>query len=164
MRFGRSSGNRTSGGRPFTSLIDVVFLLLIFFLLTLKVIAPEGDFTIQMPRAAANEAAPEDPLPTEIRIRLVAGEDGSLVQLKLGMRELGRGPEAFARLNREMDRLARFATVESPLEVEIAADYQLDYEHIVKAIGACSGRRDKQGKLIRYHVRIKFAPPAAPKE
>ena len=32
-----------------TPLIDVVFLLLIFFLLTLKIIEPEGEFNINMP-------------------------------------------------------------------------------------------------------------------
>ncbi len=32
-----------------TPMIDVVFQLLIFFMLTLKIIAPEGDFNINMP-------------------------------------------------------------------------------------------------------------------
>ena len=33
-------------------MIDVVFLLLIFFMCTLKIISPEGDFNINMPAVA----------------------------------------------------------------------------------------------------------------
>ena len=38
-------------------MIDVVFQLLIFFMLTLKILAPEGDFNINMPigQAQADE-------------------------------------------------------------------------------------------------------------
>ena len=37
-----------------TPMIDIVFLLLIFFMLTLKILAPEGDFNINMPIGQAS--------------------------------------------------------------------------------------------------------------
>lgn len=49
--------NRASGSRiavDMTPMIDVVFQLLIFFMCTLKMIEPEGDFDISMPLGAAN--------------------------------------------------------------------------------------------------------------
>ena len=36
-----------------TAMIDIVFLLLVFFVMTFKIIAPEGDFNIKMPAQAA---------------------------------------------------------------------------------------------------------------
>ena len=35
-----------------TPMIDIVFQLLIFFIITFKIVAPEGDFNIKMPLAA----------------------------------------------------------------------------------------------------------------
>lgn len=42
-----------------TPLIDIVFQLLTFFVMTLKVASLEGDFNIKMPLANGNEAAPD---------------------------------------------------------------------------------------------------------
>ena len=40
-----------------TSMIDVVFQLLIFFMLTFKVLTPESQFSIEIPRKVARGAA-----------------------------------------------------------------------------------------------------------
>ena len=42
-----------------TPMIDIVFQLLVFFIMTFKIVAMEGDFNIRMP-AAAPQAAPPD--------------------------------------------------------------------------------------------------------
>ena len=44
-------------------MIDIVFQLLIFFMLNLKIVAPEGNFNINMPIAAPQAAASEQNLP-----------------------------------------------------------------------------------------------------
>ena len=61
-----------------TPMIDVVFQLMSFFMCTLKVVAPEGDFDIRMPIAAAAAAAPDDQQVPPVRVKLSAGPDGSL--------------------------------------------------------------------------------------
>ncbi|MFV0475810.1 MAG: ExbD/TolR family protein [Pikeienuella sp.] len=50
-----SSPSRTTLGEPFVPMINVVFLLLIFFLMTAQ-IAPPEPFEIKPPEAAATEA------------------------------------------------------------------------------------------------------------
>ena len=35
-----------------TPMIDIVFQLLVFFIMTFKIVSQEGDFNIKMPRAA----------------------------------------------------------------------------------------------------------------
>ena len=46
-----------------TAMIDIVFQLLVFFVMTFKVVAMEGDFNIKMPLAAADGQSVDDLLP-----------------------------------------------------------------------------------------------------
>ena len=140
-----------------TPMIDVVFLLLIFFMLTLKIVEPEGDFQINMPIATPEVSDQVDIELADIRIRLVANDDGTLKQIYFGQRSLGTGKEAFQKLNNEVLKIIGFpgnpATAET--EVEIETDYNLHYENTVSAVSACSGTL-KDGKLVRYIEKIKF--------
>jgi biopolymer transport protein ExbD len=156
---------RTSRGRNFqaeggsmTTMIDVVFLLLIFFMLTLKILPSEGEFQVQMPTASAAVDVAVDRPHTDIRIRLVANDDGSLNRLQLGRRNLGNDRRAFERLGHEMYGLVgRPGLIKDGLEITIDSDYHLNYEHVMQAVGAASGRIDPQsGRLIRYDTPIKF--------
>ena len=52
-------------------------------------------------------------------------------------------------------------------EVEIDADYNLDYQYSLRAMSACTGRMEldaKTGKpgVVRYVENIKFTPPKRP--
>ena len=143
-------------------MIDVVFQLLIFFILTLKIIEPEGDFNINMPIGAPSQTSTDVNLP-EIKVRLVAAEDGRLAQLRLGQRNLGTGEDAFVRLNNEILKIIGRPgnPLTKDMEVEIAADSNLHYEYTIRAISACTGDI-RDGKLVRYIEKIKFAPPKRP--
>jgi biopolymer transport protein ExbD len=147
-------------------MIDVVFLLLIFFMLTLKVIAPEGDFNLKMPLIAPGPAANELTLPN-VKVRLIADEKGALQQIRLGQRSLpGVGAlsqEILALLGGQPG-----GPLSEELEVEIDADFRLHYEYVMQAISACTGQvvEDPPGsgqtKIVRLIEKIKFAPPREP--
>jgi biopolymer transport protein ExbD len=151
-------------------MIDIVFQLLIFFMLTLKIVEPEGDFSINMPLGKPmQQVNPEDPLLPPIKVRLQANEDGSLAQIVFGSHRLGSGKDAFDRLN--MKILQAIGRPGTPLaqkqEVEIDADYNLDYQYSLRAMSACTGRMEldaKTGKpgVVRYVENIKFTPPKRP--
>ena len=66
-----------------TPMIDVVFQLLTFFMLTLKSVIPEGDFDIRMPLGAAAAAAPNDQLVPPIRVKMTAAADGRLAGMTM---------------------------------------------------------------------------------
>ena len=143
-----------------TPMIDVTFQLLTFFMFTLRIVGPEGDFNINMPPPGGG-AAKAEILP-DIKVRLLADPNGNLVSLKLGDRQLGIGPGAFQLLNAEILKLVGGANAarSTDIEVEIDADYNLHFDNVVKAIGACTGRLGPDGKtIIRYVEKIKFAPP-----
>lgn len=167
MRFRRNSKQAGSVDRAFTSMIDVVFLLLIFFMLTLKIVEPEGDFTVHMPPAPPRDPGLVVPPPVfqPIRVRLQADDDGRLTMITFGRTRLGNDATAFDRLNSQILKvIGRPGTAfAQDLEVEIDADFQLQHEFLVKAVSACSGRRDpRTGRIVRYIEKIRFTQPKRP--
>ena len=147
-----------------TPMIDCVFQLIIFFMLTLKIRADEGDFNINMPLGQAQAASVQ--MVNEIKVRLEANPDGSLRAIRLGQRVLGNDARAFGLLNQEI-----LAYVGKPgsggskdIEVELDPDFELHYQHTVSAITACTGRLDPKSKqVLRYVEKVKFAQPRAPR-
>jgi biopolymer transport protein ExbD len=142
-----------------TSMIDVVFLLLIFFMLNFKVVEQEGDFSVRMPLAAAAAGQPDDDIQLPLTLRMQAGADGRLARLQLNDIDLGTD---FNRLRTTVlslvgdQRGARGQ--DSGPELEIDTDYNLRYEHVIDAITAVSGERVGE-QVIPIIERIKFAPP-----
>lgn len=145
-------------------MIDVVFQLLIFFMLTLKIIQPEGHFDINMP-IGISDIEPDEPPPQDIKVRLTANEDGSLQQVYFGANQLGSdSPACFQRLN---DRIANLVgaggRMADDIVVEIDAAYNLDYEYTLKAVSSCLGRIDPvTQRPVHYVSNIKFKPPERP--
>jgi len=145
-----------------TPMIDCVFQLIIFFMLTLKIRADEGDFNIHMPLGVAQGVAAELP---PIRVRLEANADGSLRSIAMGQEAYGNDERAFDLLNaRILNLVGRPGTAFSKdVEVEIDADYELHYQYVVTAISKCTGKIDERTREPRRYVeKIKFAPPRAP--
>ena len=151
---------------PMAPMIDIVFQLLIFFMLNLKIVAPEGNFNINLPVSAPSNAARPDVNLPDIKVGLHSDRDGNLTQLTLGSKNLGNDDAAFNRLSAEI--LQIIGRPGNPLtkdiEVELDADYECQYKYVVKAISRCTGRFDTQTQQIaRYVEKIKFAPPHKPK-
>ena len=147
-----------------TPMIDCVFQLMIFFMLTLKFVAAEGNFDINMPIGQA--AGNPDPLAQDIKVRMIADTNGNLVSLQIGARKLGNDQRAFIQLNSEILRAiggAPGGPAAKDTEVEIDADYNLHYQYVISAISACTGRfDDRTQQVVRYIEKIKFAPPRRP--
>ncbi len=144
-----------------TPMIDIVFQLLTFFVMSFKIATQEGDFNIKMPLAAAASSAAVEPIPP-IKVKLLADAQGALAGIRMGERGLAR----FSDLNNEIMRLVGGSAgpnaAESPFEVEIDADYNLRYENVVAAITAVSGYVDKDGHIIKLIDKLKFSPPKKP--
>ncbi|MFN5707892.1 MAG: ExbD/TolR family protein, partial [Planctomycetota bacterium] len=66
-----------------TAMIDIVFQLLIFFILTFKVSALEGDFEVKMPLASSNPASMDEVLPTVIHVGLTAGVERNIATIEI---------------------------------------------------------------------------------
>ena len=89
--------------------------------------------------------------------------------MRLGFGRGGRGREEHTRRTRVVavgqkvaGAHAGLAAVERDrgnLAVEIDPDFELNYQYVMSAISACTGMVDKQGRILRYVEKIKFAPP-----
>ena len=162
MRFRKRFGN---GGKPelkTAALIDVVFLLLIFFMLSLKITAKEGDLKLNMPVVGKGIIC----LPAPIPVKLLANDDGSLASLLFNHKPLGTGEAAFQKLSEKVSAAVGMRNgkpLNADVDIEIEADYNLDYKYAVKALSACTGKMEKtadgDARLVRYVERIRFAPP-----
>jgi biopolymer transport protein ExbD len=142
-----------------SAMIDIVFQLLIFFMLNLKIITEEGDFDINMPVGQSSSTATPEPK-VEYKVRLLADAQGRLADIRVGDVSMGNQiPDSFNRLNNSVRQWAQSGgSYSDDLEVEIDADYGLQYQYIIKAISACTGFVQGEQK-VKFLEKIKFAPP-----
>jgi len=144
-----------------SAMIDVVFQLLIFFMLTLKIVEPEGDFNINMPAVGAPTQPTDDIQLPDIKLKLQANPDGTLAGVYLGGTELGNDQNSFKQLNLDIFKMITQAGADlaKEMEVEIDADYNLHFRHVISAVGACTGKVGSDGNIVKYVEKIKFSQP-----
>jgi biopolymer transport protein ExbD len=158
MKFRRSDQKGESIKLQMTPMIDIVFQLLIFFILTFKPPVYEGDFGIRMPAASQNPAsALEDPL-NNLYIRLRA-TDNVLASIDINDgdqvfsgREMYSDLHNYVRAQVEQQRSEPNGT---EVEVEFDIDRGLYYEYTIKAIDAITGYV-QDGRIAKLVEKIKF--------
>lgn len=118
---------------PMGPMIDMVFLLLVFFMVTAKPIKQESDIGLTLPGTVAQEEALD--LPDEQRIVIAA--DGSVILNELVLADPGDTgmPRLLATLARF--REATEANQAEPL-VTIAADDNTTHQRIVDVLNVCA--------------------------
>jgi biopolymer transport protein ExbD len=141
-----------------TPMIDIVFQLLTFFCMTLKVSSAEGDFGIQMPLAGPKAGTPDPHQIPPIKVRLRADASGNLTELLLNDRVFS-GPQRWQQLHNHIAGLVGDERLAAAAEVELDCDYGLKYEHVIEAITAVSGSVGPDGRVIKLVEKIKFSPP-----
>lgn len=136
-------------------MIDIVFMLLSFFIMTFKIVAPEGDFSVKMPFGGTpptDKIAADEP----IRIKLISNSSGDLTNIMVGDKPIG---DSFMQLRARIHMMAggnEAPTEASDLIVELAPDDNLNYEYTMDAITAVSGF-SKGGRTYPLVEQIRFA-------
>ncbi len=148
MRFGGGSQQDEEVKLNMTAMIDVVFQLLVFFIMTFKIVALEGDFNVRMPLAAIEPPSEtiDENLKTLITVKLNAGADGDIANIdvddQLQSQQL-TGQTMFSDLTNFVESVLAGNSDPSSaddVEVEFDIDYSLKYQYTVRAIGAVSGK------------------------
>lgn len=162
MKFRGTDREKTEIKLNMTAMIDIVFQLLVFFIMTFKVVAMEGDFNVKMPLASDEAQSMEDMTPDIIQIVLTAGEDGMIASI---MADDGSDGATFD------DETMYFGLTEfieksvagegeasavQETEVEFDIDYNLKYSYTVRAIEAVSGKVLPDGSVKKLVEKIKF--------
>lgn len=142
-----------------TPMIDIVFQLLTFFVMTLKIASAEGDFYIRMPLAKPHPGTVcHENLPP-IRLHLKSNDAGDCTRIVMNETEFS-GPDRWDRVHRHLAGIVGEGNLAKEAEVELHCDPQLHYEHAMAAITAVSGRIDPEnGQVVKLIGKINFSPP-----
>jgi biopolymer transport protein ExbD len=141
-----------------TPMIDIVFQLLTFFIMTLKIATAEGDFQIRMPLHGTPGPPPDHTMPL-IHVHLQANSSGECTRVVLGEHEFA-GPDRWNLMHRRLASIVGEGNLALETEVQLHCDSELKYEHAIAAITAISGRiNPDDGKIIKLVEKINFAPP-----
>lgn len=145
-----------------TPMIDIVFQLLVFFIMTFRIGAMEGDFNIKMPLATESGAPDTSQIPP-MKLYLTADAGGELqYPFILNDQSFDSWPALTTYIGELIGSERGPGSVQDSAEVEIHADYNLRYEHVVSAMDSISGRIDPStGAIIKLIEKIKFAPQAS---
>ena len=142
-----------------TPMIDIVFLLLIFFLFSFKIVAQEGDFNIRMPVAGPVSTTLDTQLP--IKVRLSSDAEGNLTGIQMGDRKLPNFAALHDQIISIVGNEAGPGAAENT-EAEIDFDYNLKYRYIIAAVTALSGYISPDGHIVTLIQKIKFSPLQKP--
>lgn len=114
-------------------MIDMVFLLLVFFMVTAKPIQPESDISLGLPGTMAQEEPVE--LPDEQRIEILA--DGRIVLNELEL--AAAGDTTMPRVVQTLSRLRQSADLnQSAALVTIDAHDDVPHQRVVNVFDACA--------------------------
>ena len=161
---GRGGGLPSKVELQMTPMIDIVFQLLAFFIMTFRIGALEGDFNIKMPVAPPAPGPPSEIALPPIKVRMLADPQGRLAGVFLNDRSLG-SQDPMGVLRAEImgilgdDRGP--GSIQESAEVELDCDYGLHYEHVIQAVTSVSGYVDGNGNVIKLVDKIRFSPPRA---
>jgi biopolymer transport protein ExbD len=159
----RSVGSRSETVElQMTPMIDIVFQMLVFFIMTFKIVLPEGDFNIKMPRAAPREGLPDEMSLPPIQVRLTADQDGQLVGLRMNDQPLASIQALHRRIIDLVGDDRGPGSLAESAEVELECDFDLKYRYVIDAISAISGYVTPDQKVVKLIEKIKFAPPDKP--
>jgi biopolymer transport protein ExbD len=137
-----------------SAMIDIVFLLLVFFILTFRIVPAEGDLMADMPRLATGPPSTD----RSMNVYLTAHADGRLAGIRLEDRPVSRMNE-LRELMIAMSADAAAPGEESP-QVTIHSDPHLKYQHLVAALTAVNGYVDEHGQVVRLFDKVRLAPQA----
>lgn len=129
-------------GLPMTPLIDVVFLLLIFFLTATSFHKKERDIKVNPPKASEAKAQPRHE--REITINVRSEQDGGFITVN------GR----FKSLQELAELLTEAAKANPNQLVIIRGDKHAYHQRIVDVLNAC-----KKANITNYFIATTFAKP-----
>ena len=140
-----------------TSMIDIVFQLLVFFVMTFDPPNYEGDFSVKMPLNSEAPPPIDIDIPTMISVKLTAALDGTISNILVDSVPVDQS-DLYGGLTKAIEsRLAVEGDPDSASETEVDFDIarELRYSYTVAAIEAVSGK--KEGDVVTKLIsKIKF--------
>jgi biopolymer transport protein ExbD len=133
LRF-QSKHSRRRYAISMTPLIDVIFLLMIFFLMTINFQKPEGVLDNRLPQLGkhASENPTKDWETVKLRIQMTRASG----ELRIHLQE--RVLSTYEDLGRYLDQLP------ADILIIVEPDDDVDYEHVIGVYNTCLGSNKKE--------------------
>lgn len=132
---GRKKPEIESVNLDFTSMIDVVFLLLIFFACTIKFKTLEGKLITELPKDVGVNPTPAEILIEKIEIDIApdkSREGGVLVKVN------GKAMPNFAAFRTELGKRRSVAeAADQKARATLYPDVKINYEQVIKVVDQC---------------------------
>ena len=148
-------------------MIDIVFQLLIFFVLTFNPSVPEGDFSIEMPQRSS-DADDLPPVPF-IHVRLIADSNRDLSRIVVNKsKTFEADDDPYGKLQNHIinetnkGSAAAQKDYREKAEVKIEADFNLKYQYTIRAITAVTAYTNDNDDIIDLLHNIKFVQQKPP--
>ena len=140
IQFAAAAGRPAGTTMQVAPLIDIVFLLICFYLLVAQLISTQKDPTVELPEMASPAARPEDPAEFVINLR----HDGTVTVE-------GRPVELRAVRAMLAEQLARAERTKQPLRVVVRADRRQRFGKLDELLKVCrqAGARQVVYRTVR---------------
>lgn len=166
-KIGKATGDFERVDLMMMPMIDICFQLLIFFVANMRILSPEGSFSVEMPIAAPSigTSDSDDSQLPPMRVRILANKNGDLAGIRMGRRTIA----TFDELRQEVRKICEAdrgpAAGGSTPEVEFECDYNLKYENVIEAVTSVTGYlADGDRAVVRMVEKIKFIPTPNPQD
>lgn len=137
-----------------TPLIDIVFQLLIFFVMTFRLADQETEFHVRSPRSGPDVTPQATGLPT-LRLAILADETGRTARVELN----GQPMPGYAAVTERLKSILGNRELGAPgsnLEIEVACSPQLKHSEAIRALDTVAGLRHPDGAVTKFFEQIRF--------
>lgn len=152
LRFKKDSREQTADHRlQMSPMIDIVFLLLVFFVMTFRITSQEGDFALQRTEVGSNaQATITTNLPLVLKLDATPG--GELIAMSLDGKPVASFDDLQARL---IDSETNGALQDVVMTLD--CDFDLKYESMIAVLDHVTAYRDVVGQLKPLVASTRFA-------
>lgn len=152
LRFVKESPPQDGGHcLQMSSMIDIVFLLLVFFVMTFRITSQEGDFSLATTAADGNTGE-RITINLPLRLKLDATPEGDLLAMNLN----GEHVASFDELQTRLIGLAE-ADALRDVTLTLDCDANLSYQHVIATLDHVTGYRNAAGRLQPLVTTTRFA-------
>jgi biopolymer transport protein ExbD len=152
LNFRRPTRQQADTELRMAAMIDIVFLLLVFFVMTFRIVPQEGDFNVDAGKTSSRGSEMDQQIP--LQLRLSADSEGRLSELSLNGRVLSSRTE----LQPLLLSLADDGSLQSQ-SLLLACDYDLAYDEVIKTLDVVTGKRNAVGVVRPLIEKVEFASP-----
>jgi biopolymer transport protein ExbD len=148
-------GQENPVGINVTPLVDIIFCLCVFFMISFKFKQIEGKFDTWLPRNKGDQGVGEAGLIEEIRVALLWDEDARVTRRLLGTRRVQSDDELQALIREAHEDFVRINKPEIPVTID--ADPRVPWNEVMLVVNLC-----KRNQLNKIEFAMGAPPPRQP--